>query len=311
MKVLVFTHMYPSLEHPYWGVFVSEQVRSLRALGIEVDVLHADVLKTRFLYLFSLFLLWKRLLTSRYDLVHAHYVFAGVIARLQLSVPVVLTHHGDETFFGWQSVLSKIVSSLVDQTIVVSPEMKKAIGLPAAEIIPCGVDFERFKWIPKENARQELGLPEDKKLILFAGDKSKSLKRFDLVESAVDLLLKNGMPVELVVAYREPYDRIPLFMNACDVLVLPSEREGSPQVIKEAMACNLPVVASDVGDVVEMIRETEGCYICERRAEDIAQKINLALKFGKNTNGREHIEKYELLTTARQIKCLYEAVLAR
>lgn len=309
MKVLVFTHMYPSREHPYWGVFVAEQVRSLRSAGVEVDVLHADVLKNKLLYPLSLFLLWKRLLSDRYDLIHAHYVFAGVIARFQFSVPVVLTHHGDETFHGWQRVLCRIISRLVDRVIVVSEEMKAAIRLPSARIIPCGVDFERFAPVPQAEARRELGLPQDKKLILFAGDKSRSLKRFDLVEEACKRLTSAGEQVELVIAYKVPYEKIHFFMNACDVLVLPSEREGSPQVVKEAMACNLPVVVSDVGDVRAVIKGVEGCYLCRRDSEDIAGKIRQALAFGRRTAGRENIQRYELQAIACSIRNLYLEVL--
>jgi glycosyltransferase involved in cell wall biosynthesis len=157
-------------------------------------------------------------------------------------------------------------------------------------------------------SREQLGLPKDKKLVLFAGDYLKRLKRFDIVNEAIDHLKADGTDVELVLAYKQPYEKVPLYMNACDVLVLPSEREGSPQVVKEAMACNLPVVASDVGDVKDVISGVENCFICTRDAMDIADKISKILFHPYRTNGREATRRYELSAIAKRIIGVYEEV---
>jgi glycosyltransferase involved in cell wall biosynthesis len=105
-------------------------------------------------------------------------------------------------------------------------------------------------------------------------------KRFDLVVAAVELLRATRPEVQLVVADSEPHERMPLFMNACDVLILASEGEGSPMVIKEAMACNLPIVSVDVGDVAEVIGRTagrtspiEGCFLVERPSSSKEQDL--------------------------------------
>ena len=309
MKVLVFTHMYPSAQHPEAGVFVQQQVVSLRREGIEVDVLHVDVKRSKWLYPWSFVPFLRHVRTHRYDLVHAHYVFAGVVARSQSRFPLILTHHGDEAFYGWQAPLCWIMSRLVDKTIVVTEQIKKAIGLDSTVVIPCGVDFSVFKPIPQSWAREQLGLPVDKKLVLFVGDISKRLKRLDIAQEAVARLQLNNQGVELVVAYQQPYDQIPLYMNACDVLILPSEREGSPQVVKEAMACNLPVVSVDVGDVPEVLAGVEGCYMCRRDPADIAEKLALALERDQRTDGREKTRRYELGAIARRIVRVYEEVL--
>jgi len=106
MKVLVLTNMYPIAEKPSWGIFVEEQVAALRKEGVDVDVFSVDGSKYKLNYLWGIFRLWGWLLTHRYDLIHAHYVFSGLIARIQFLYPVVLTHHGLEVFVTWQSIPS-------------------------------------------------------------------------------------------------------------------------------------------------------------------------------------------------------------
>lgn len=303
--------MYPTPQCPANGVFIQQQVESLRRCGIKVDVLHVDVKKSKWLYPWSLVPLQQAVLNQSYDLVHAHYVFAGVVARSQFRVPLILTHHGDETFHGWQAPLCWTISRFVDKTIVVSEQIKAVIGLDTAEVIPCGVDFDVFKPLPQVQARKQLGLPSHRKLVLFAGDVSKSLKRVDLVQRAVEILQAKRVPVDLVIAHNQPYERIPLYMNACDVLMLPSEREGSPQVVKEAMACNLPVISTVVGDVPEVLGGVEGCYLCERTVDDIVSKLNLVLMKPQRTCGREATQRYELEFIAQRIIKVYESLLQR
>lgn len=309
MKILVFTHMYPSSQHPENGIFVQQQVESLRREGIDVDVLHVDVKKSRWLYLWSFVPFLKQVLTQRYDLVHAHYVFAGVVARSQMRFPLVITQHGDEAFYGWQAPLCRIVSRFSDATIAVTQEIRKSVGTKNCFVIPCGVDFDLFRPVPQLWARTELNLPSDKKLVLFVGNVPEYRKRFDLVKDAVVKLQQRGLNVELVIAYKLPYQRVPLYMNACDVLVLPSEREGSPQVVKEAMACNLPVVVASVGDVPDVLSGVDGCYLCERTVDDVTEKTLLALEWGARTNGRQATQRYELQSIARQIIEVYKKVL--
>ncbi len=309
MRVLVFTHMYPVPQHPENGVFVQQQVLSLRREGVDVDVLHVDVKRSKWRYPASVVPLVGQVLRERYDLVHAHYVFAGIVARMQFRYPLVITHHGDETLHGWQAPLCWAISRLASRTIVVSEQMKQAIGLESAMVVPCGVDFDLFRPIPQEEARARLGLSPRKGLVLFVGDVSKRLKRFDLVQEAVRRLHAGGLDVDLVVAHKQPYESIPLYMNACDVLVLPSEWEGSPQVVKEAMACNLPVVCTEVGDVAEVLAGVAGCHICRRDAEDIAAKVAQVLERRERTNGRERTRRYDLPAIARRIVQVYEDVM--
>jgi glycosyltransferase involved in cell wall biosynthesis len=308
MKVLVLTNMYPT-EKPSFGTFVKEQVESLREQGADVDVLFVNGVKSKLNYLWGFPRLWARILTRRYDLIHAHYVFSGVIARAQILCPVVLTHHGSQVFQTYQRHLCRWITPMVDRAIVVSPEMKERGGLSNVEVIPCGINFDLFKPVPREQARAELGLPQDKKLVLFAGEYFRPIKRFDIVQEAVTMLQERDPDVELVLVAKKPLYEVPKYMSACDVLVLVSDGEGSPQVVKESMACNLPIVSVPAGDVPEVIGGTDGCYLCSQDPRDVADKLEMALARGGRTDGREKIAHYEIGHISDRIIDLWEDLL--
>jgi len=304
-RVLVVTNMYPTAQYPAFGTFVKTQVEGLRERGLAVDVFVVSRKKRRLSYLDGARRFRQRIRVNRYDLIHAHYVFSGIIARLQCRYPILLTHHGIEVLRGWTAPVSWIVSRLADRVIVTSEEMRRALGLPRADIIPCGVDLELFKPLPKQASRAQLHLPPDKKLVLFVGE-LRPEKRIDIIERAVAMLQREDECVELVVATGQSHENIPLYMSACDVLALASDYEGSPVVIKEAMACNLPIVSVDVGDVAQVIGGTEGCYICRREPADMARKLKMVLDEGQRTNGRHAVQCFASHATIDHLLRVYE-----
>ena len=311
MRVLVVTNMYPNAREPALGTFVQDQVESLRALGVDADVLFIDGKASRWNYLRGFPRLWRWLRThARYDLIHAHYVFSGLVALAQRRLPVVLTHHGIEVVLGWQGWLCRLVTPLVDRVIVTSPVVQKKLDLQEADVIPCGIDVERFAPMPQDEARRALGLSEGRKRVLFVGE-PRPEKRLDIIRGAVELLAAQDSSVELVIASDRPHKEVPLYMNACDVLALASDFEGSPMVIKEAMACNLPLVSVDVGDVAELIEGTDGCYLCERTPQDMAAKLRMALARDRRTDGRKAVAHLSLEATAQRILSVYKEVLAQ
>jgi teichuronic acid biosynthesis glycosyltransferase TuaC len=309
MKVLIITNMYPIPEMPFFGTFVKEQVESLRKEGVDIDVLFVNGKKNTLNYLWAFPRLWARLLTRRYDLIHAHYVFSGIIARAQFLYPVVLTHHGHQVFQTWQAPICRLVTRFMDKTLVMSNEMRERGRLPQSIVIPCGVDFELFKPMPQQQMREELNLPRDKKLVIFAGQHDVPVKRWDIVQASVKILKERMPNAELVLVSKKPLNVVPKYMSACDVLVLVSDGEGSPMVIKEAMACNLPIVSTRVGDVPEVISGTEGCYLCSQDPQDVAEKLAMALNRGKRTNGREKMSNVEIGAIARRIRAVYTQVI--
>jgi len=323
MRVLTLTNMYPSADEPFRGIFVAEQVASLRKRGIETDVLFVNGPRSRWNYLRGVAELRRTLRATSYDLIHAHYVFSGMIALTQAiylparrRLPIVLTHHGIEAQRGWTAPLCRWTGRRVTRTIATSRRVQEALRLPGVEIVPCGVDTVLFRPLPRDEARAALGLPTATPLILFAAMRRPE-KRFDLVTAAVELLRTTRPAVQLVIAEAEPHERMPFFMNACDVLILASEGEGSPMVIKEAMACNLPIVSVDVGDVAEVIGQTaggtspiEGCFLAERTPEALAAGLAQALDFGGRTAGRERIMALSLDAIAGRLEEIYRDVIA-
>src|SRR5579862_1043775 len=262
MRVLTVTNMYPFEKMPQFGIFVHEQVESIRALGHNVDVLFMNGREGKLrhkAYPLGIPRLWKTLATHQYDLIHAHYVFSGVVARLQRACPLVVTHHGVELVDPLQGPICRFTRNWADSTIVVAEWMVPKLGLEKVDVIPCGVDLSLFRPIDRLEARKLLDLEPDKRYILFAGNTWDPVKRFDLIEAAAADVSRDFPDVELITVCGEPHERVPVHMGAADVLVLASTGEGSAQVVKEAMACNLRIVAGNAGDTWDVIRDTEGC----------------------------------------------------
>jgi teichuronic acid biosynthesis glycosyltransferase TuaC len=309
MKVLVVTNMYPSPEKPAFGTFVKEQVDSLKREGVDIDVFLVDGSQHKINYLWGIFRFWAQLLRKRYDLIHAHYVFSGMIARSQFLYPVVLTHHGLEVFTGWQRFPARLLTPLIDRAILVSEEQKRRLGCRNVAVIPCGVDMDFFKPIPKDEARRQLNLRQDEKLALWVGNHLRPEKRFDIVQAAVALAQAKDPSIKLVLVSGQPHEVVSTYMSASDALLLVSNGEGSPMAVKEAMACNLPVVSVPVGDVPEVIGSTEGCYLCSQDPADVAEKLLLALSRPGRTSGREKIGNFEEGAIARRIIRLYQEII--
>ena len=153
-------------------------------------------------------------------------------------------------------------------------------------------------------------LPANDRLVLFVGNPQEARKRYQLAQQAV-ATLNQTLPAKLILAWLTPHQNIPIFMSACDVLVFTSFQEGSPNVVKEALACNLPVVSVAVGDVPQRLRGISGCEVCDDdRPETIAAALERVLRRGQRIQGRETVQHLdERLTTAKLID-VYRSVLA-
>lgn len=309
MRVLIVTNMYPTSEQPAFGTFVKDQVEDLRRAGADIDVLFVNGSKGRMNYLWGIFRFWRRLLRRRYDIVHAHYAISGFIARLQPFYPVVVTYHGGEVkdhVPRWLWSLARRGPRMFDRVIVVNRHEKEILNHHAkVRVIPCGVNLDKFRPIPLAEARQKLGLPMDKRLVLWAGQYWQPEKRFELVEASLEVLKRLCPEAELVLVSGQPHSVIPAYMSACDAFVFTSWSEGSPMVIKEAMACNLPIVSTDVGDVAEVIEGVQNCFVVEPTPEDVADKLFQVLESRQRTNGRDRIKHLSSDPVAQRILAVY------
>lgn len=244
------------------------------------------------------------------DVIHAHYSFSAYTAALAFSAPVICSLMGsDIQVKGIKRILIKAFSLFFWKSVIVkSRRMKEKINIKNAIVIPNGVNRDIFNEIPPLRAFNEINLESDKKYILFLANPARLEKNFQLALKSFNLLEQKS-DIELIPIYNVPHKEIPYYLSASMVLLLTSIWEGSPNVIKEAMACNCPIVSTDVGDVREVIGETEGCYLTSFEAEDVAEKLKMALDFGKRTNGREKIQHLDDRVIAERLIEVYRSVL--
>jgi glycosyltransferase involved in cell wall biosynthesis len=311
LAVLVVTAMYPHEQRPGSGAFVMQQVECLRALGHTVDVVHIRGYESKWNYLRGAVDVLQATWRSRYDVVHAHYGLTGVFALARWRAPLVVTLHGSDVLQGiLQPLMSSLVSTLADATIAVSPAI--AARCPGT-VIPCGVDLETFRPIDRHEARRQLGLKGQRKLVLFPFDPERRVKRYDLAEAAVELLQAQDLNVSLLPVWGVPNEKMPLYYSAADVMVLCSDSEGSPTSIKEALGCGLPVVSTDVGDVRSITGGIAGTEICEANARALAVALARALERTEpiSSEARAAMRRFDQKQTVQAVVEVYRAVLRR
>ena len=303
MKVLiVYSHNSGKI-----APFIQEQGDALSRLGVQIAYFPIEgkgicgYLKNK-----------KRLLSKINDflpdLIHAHYGLSGLLANMQRRIPVITTYHGSDINDAKIFPLSRLNMILSVHNIFVSEKNRlKSNQTRNQSLIPCGIDINLFKPSDKVEARKLLGLNANKRYILFAGAFANQIKNFSLAQEAVTLL-GNTTLIELQGYSRE---EVALLLNAVDVVLMTSFAEGSPQIIKEAMVCNCPIVSVPVGDVVDITDRVLGCFVSTYQSADVASKLQQALVFGSRTEGRARIIELGLdsTTISRRILEVYEKVI--
>jgi glycosyltransferase involved in cell wall biosynthesis len=251
---------------------------------------------------------FREALSDRFDLVHANFGLTAPFALCQRRLPVVLTLWGTD-LYGPFGPVSKFCARYCDEVIVMAEPMAEELGQDC-HVIPHGVDLERFQAKPQELARRTVGWDDGADHVLFPYDVEREEKDFDrakrLVASVADRV---DTPVELNVVTGVPHDRFENYLNAADCLLLTSKREGSPNVVKESMACNLPVVATDVGDVRTRLEGVDPSGV-GRTDEELVDEFEAVLERGERSNGRELVRALSIRNTGRRIVDVYERVLA-
>ncbi len=299
MKVLIVCSYNAGRISPY----IQQQVKSLQKYGIipEYFLIEKKGFGGYLQYFPGLIRKIKQL---KPDLIHAHYGLSGLLANLQRKVPVITTFHGSDINNPKVRQLSKIAMVLSTQSVFVSSNLAKLTSAKNKyTILSCGIDLNTFLPMDKTEARRRTGLKVRDIIVLFASSFSNKVKNYPLAEKAINLLDQNIKLIELK-GYTQL--EVNLLMNACDAALLTSFSEGSPNFIKEAMACNCPIVATDVGDIKEITGGIPGTYICNFSAREIAEKLAVILSSDARTNGREKIFHLDMDLTARKLIEIYE-----
>lgn len=331
MKVLIvsrYKEKYPSRQAP----FVTEQGEAIRALGYEVEFY---LLKGN--YLKQYFALRRKIKEWKPDIIHAHYGLTGIVAELQRMVPVVTTFHNGETHRWYVNLFSSLFSLLAEHVIYVAPHIRQKLYFKAKNysVIPCGISLDDCFLMDKIEARKELGWDINNNYVLFGGAFHDLRKNYPLLRASVQKM-QNRDDWETIdggeqlgeIACMEMWKRTRrecmLMMNAADVFALPTKNEGSPQALKEAMACNCPIVATDVSDIKYMLGNLPGHYILankrgiqadwkgdEHSVAELEELLKSALSFEKRTSGRERLVEiaYTNEAIAKRIVDIYNEIL--
>ncbi|MDN3686557.1 glycosyltransferase family 4 protein [Cyclobacterium jeungdonense] len=280
IKTLYVTNMYPTKEHPVDGIFIKEQIQDLsEKLPFLAEIVLIDsVYKGKKEYLKSIFSIPKIIQSKAFDLIHIHYGLSGLfLLFFKPQQKVFLTLHGSDIQKrkknGWQVWLTKRILSKVDQVFVQNEAMKNLV-FPynqKVEVLTCGVDAEFFR--PEPQLKSE----RNSKLVLFPSSPKREVKDFPLFTKVIDRV-KKMVPYEIDTACIDQLSRseVKSLLSKADCLLLTSKTEGSPQVVKEALCCSLPVVAVPVGDVKEIVEGLPNCPVAS--SHDVEELANLLIK---------------------------------
>ena len=298
--------------------FSRRQALSVGSCGIDVK---SFFLKSRT----SPRMIWKEMARLRHEIaefapqvVHAHFgTVTALVAAMASSVPLVITFHGSDLnpapgMSSLRSRIGRLFSHLAARraarVICVSSQLSERVGYlkDRVHVVPCGVDIQRFRPLSIRESRRTLGWDLDEKIVLFNARTDPVGKRLDLAEAAVEVAKKQIPGLRLhVFRGKTPPDEMPVYYSAADGLLMTSDYEGSPMVVKEALACNLPVVSVDVGDVVQRLAGVAPSVVVKRDAAALGAALAEVLRTSGRSNGREVAQGFSEESVAREVVSVY------
>jgi hypothetical protein len=322
--VLVVTNSWPHEREPRYGIFVQRKVDALIDAGVRCDVLFVRGFESPLAYAAAALRLLRLGLARRprYRLVHGHGGETVVPCVLHVRGRRVVSFYGDDLMGtprpdGSLTLVSRVkrvalrnLARLCTATITQSRQMEDTLPGPVRRrnvVMPSGVNRDLFRPIDRDEARRDLGWDDTGPVALFAADPELPRKRYALAEAACEEARRRGFPVRLHVAASVAPDRMPVVMSAADCLLLPSKVEGSPNVVKEAVMCNLPVVATDAGDVREVLDPVTPSFVCEASGEALGEALAACLEAGRS-NGREVSERLDERRLTAELRDLLESL---
>jgi teichuronic acid biosynthesis glycosyltransferase TuaC len=258
MRALVVSNMYPSPSAPARGSFVRDQVEALRRIpDVELEVFAFSADGNPAAYVRAARALRRRFAGREFDVVHAHFGLTAWPALAARANARVVTLHGTDLSHPRSRAIALPALRAYDLVAAVSEPLGRLVPPWASRgkvgVLPCGVDTRRFKPLPRDEARRELGLPADKPLLLFPSDPGRPEKRYDLAQAVAG-------DIELLVLRGVDPERVPLWVNAVNAVLIPSDREGFGLAVLEALACDVPVLATPVGIAPEVLGDLAGTY---------------------------------------------------
>ena len=248
--------------------------------------------------------------STKFDLIHSHYGLSGMTAIFQTSIKKIVTFHGSDINYIPHRLISQLVIFFTDYSIFVTNNLKEKVLKRDHLVIPCGINTD-VKPLSKSEARTELGWEKDSIKILFASNFKRPEKNPDLAIEVVNTLKDKYKDIELIELSGFSREGVNIRMCACDALLLTSSREGSPQVIKEALYFRLPIVATDVGVIRDILKDTDQTYICTFQKEDLAQALEKVIKNGMRIKDNSNFNKYDNNLIANDVYQVYLKVMSK
>ncbi|HUV58660.1 MAG TPA: glycosyltransferase [Desulfatiglandales bacterium] len=313
MKLLVVTNLYPTPKRPFISPFVKEQVEAMRENypDMTIDVYVIEGWRPRWAYIRAMLLLPALVKKGRYDLVHAHFGLT-LVSTLLVWVPVIITFHGSDLLVNPTKHVSKLLAPMTSKVIVVSQRLKASLGY--GEVIPCGIDVKRFELPSRFENRPSPKMPAELR-ILFPADPGRKVKDYSLFRSVCRELERRGNKVTEVHLVNIKRENVPELYWNCDVMLLTSLSEGSPTVIKEAIAAKLPFVSVDVGDVKEWVGSVEfGVVVPDREPKTIADAVSAILarvEYRSSLDNSECVNAIDIKNLTKRVKNIYDEVLEK
>ncbi len=309
MRALIVTNMYPTPERPALGSFVRDQVDALRRIdGVEIE-LGAFAPGGAGAYLRGARSLRRRHGGERFDVVHCHFglsIFPSLAVKARARA---VTLHGTDLSHPRSRAITLAGLRTMDLVATVSEELatqvpRTAFGGPRA-VLPCGVDLVRFRPIPRAEARAALGLDPSGPYLLFAADPARPEKRYDRAAAlAGDVRL-------LTLGNIEP-SAVPLWVNAANAVISPSEREGFGLAALEALACDVPVIATPVGIAPEALAGVAGTYCGPFEADQWREALAPHLADADpRVAGRDRAERYSSDRMAAELVAAWRSLLGQ
>ena len=314
MKILYITNNYPTKKYPIYGIFVKEQIKSLEKFGVSSNIIFINGRENgKIEYVRNIFKIRRQLNNKDYDLIHCHHAFSGIlllISFVAFKKKKIITYQNPPKYEGGY-ILFFILRKLFDRVIIKSNynELSKFKNI---SYIPNGVDLDLFKPRNKENCRRLLNLSLDKKYLLFADSNNKrKQKRLDRFKKILNNLTKLNYKVDSIVLIGCERKLMPLYICACDIHIITSDYEGSPNTVKECMASNVPVVSTPVGNVKYLLSYVKNSFVSNSFSD--IELTNLVIKMFDNefSNGRKNIKekKLDMDSIAKNILKLYNKII--
>ncbi len=302
------------------GVFVDRQVAALRQAGVKISTYDVGTSHSPV----ALFARGKRLRREArrlgVDIVHARYGTIVAVLSIFSGIPTVITYCGSDLLPGasvsllrtWVGIfLSNVTAVFADRIICVSEELRRSLWWcrGKASVIPDGVDLTLFTPGDQVHARRELGWDLRRPILIIDAARDPGNKGLSLARTAMEVVSRQIPEAELKVVKGVTPDQMPLCYRAADVLVCASKQEGSPNVIKEALACNLPVVATGVGDIPDRLAGVDPSAVVPREAQAMGEAIARILLRRVRSNGRFAVDDLSIEKTAEKVMAVYKAAI--